>query len=308
MSVKSKLTKPLLKEIIKRTNGNVRKAAALACDVINEQVSPELLRYYLNKLGNYKEEPKILLFDIETAPMKVYSWGLWQQDIGLPMIIKDWYVLCWSAKWLHENKVHHDALYLHEDYVSEDDCEYNVIESIWTMLDSCDIAVAQNGKGFDKKKLNAKFLQYGFPEPTYKIVDTLLIARGNFALSSNKLDFITKKLGGGGKIKTDFSLWEGCMNGDSSAWKKMVKYCDTDVKELEHVYLSLRAWDKQSPNYGQYLDGDTLVCNACGHPNLSYDKDMHTGVSTYEVYACDECGKKHRTRKSVKKTQTMVNI
>ena len=311
-TIKSKISKTLLDNVMKEANNNVRKAAMILTDAINETISPELMRYYLrefipkNKFDS--DKPKILIFDIETAPMQVYTWGLFQQDIGLPMIIKDWYVLCWSAKWLDEDKILHDALNLHKEYKSDNDCEYEVIESIWTLLDSCDIAVAHNGKSFDKKKLNAKFLEYGFPEPTYKLVDTMLIAKGNFALTSNKLDYITKKFGGEGKISTSFDLWKGCMNGDKTSWTKMVEYCDRDVQELEQVYLTLRPWDKLSPNYGQYLDQNKLVCNACGSDLLTYEKDLHTGVSTYEVFICNDCGKKMRTRKSVKKTDTMVNI
>lgn len=314
MTLKSKISKQLLENTIQQANGNVRKAAMLMSDVLGEVISPELMRYYIRQLPVWekkiteKPEPKILIFDIETAPIQAYVWDLWKQDVGLPMIIKDWYVLCWSAKWLHSDKVMHDALYLHKDYNKEEDCEYNIIESIWTLLDSCDIAVAHNGKSFDKKKLNAKFLQYGFPEPTYKLVDTMLIAKGNFALTSNKLDYITKKFGGEGKISTSFDLWKGCMNGDKASWQRMIEYCDRDVKELEQVYLTLRPWDKMSPNYGQYLDQNKLVCNSCGSDLLTYDKDIHTGVSTYEVYQCTDCGKKMRKRKSVKKTETMVNI
>ena len=49
-----------------------------------------------------KEKMKILLLDIETAPNIVHSWGLWQQNIGLPQIVKSGYTICWSAKWYKE--------------------------------------------------------------------------------------------------------------------------------------------------------------------------------------------------------------
>ena len=44
-------------------------------------------------------KPKILLLDIETAPAKVYSWGLFQQDHGINQVVEDGYMLCWCAKW-----------------------------------------------------------------------------------------------------------------------------------------------------------------------------------------------------------------
>ena len=45
--------------------------------------------------------PKILLFDVETAPMRAYVWGRWKQNISLNETISEWYMLCWSAKWLY---------------------------------------------------------------------------------------------------------------------------------------------------------------------------------------------------------------
>jgi len=39
------------------------------------------------------ERPKILLLDIETAPMVVYVWGLYLQKIEPHKVIKDW---CWT--------------------------------------------------------------------------------------------------------------------------------------------------------------------------------------------------------------------
>lgn len=47
-----------------------------------------------------KNGPKILLLDIETSPLLSYTWGIWQQDVPLNMIEKDWGVLSWSANGL----------------------------------------------------------------------------------------------------------------------------------------------------------------------------------------------------------------
>jgi len=42
---------------------------------------------------------KILMLDIETTPMQVYTWGLWDQNIGINQIIKPTEMLCFGAKW-----------------------------------------------------------------------------------------------------------------------------------------------------------------------------------------------------------------
>ena len=44
-------------------------------------------------------KPRILLIDIETAPLLSYTWGTWDQNIGLNQIEQDTYILSWAAKW-----------------------------------------------------------------------------------------------------------------------------------------------------------------------------------------------------------------
>ena len=65
-----------------------------------------------SKIGEMKDAekikpgmPRVLIFDIETLPLEVYSWGVYQQFIGSENVIKDWSLSCWSAKWLNEPEV-----------------------------------------------------------------------------------------------------------------------------------------------------------------------------------------------------------
>ena len=48
---------------------------------------------------------RILLLDIETSPMEYYSWSRDPQYLSPEMKIKDWGILCWSAKWLFEPEI-----------------------------------------------------------------------------------------------------------------------------------------------------------------------------------------------------------
>ena len=51
------------------------------------------------------EGPKILCFDIETLPLESYTWGLFDQNVGLNQIKTDWAALSIAAKWLGEDEV-----------------------------------------------------------------------------------------------------------------------------------------------------------------------------------------------------------
>jgi hypothetical protein len=56
-----------------------------------------------------KEGAKILHFDVETAPARVYVWGRFMQNIGQSQVVSEHFILTWAAKWLGEDKVKWDA-------------------------------------------------------------------------------------------------------------------------------------------------------------------------------------------------------
>ena len=265
---------------------------------------------YLRKFKNDPEfmsevvvpdnRPKILLFDIETSLIKGYFWGLWKQNISINQIIDDWYVLCWSAKWLGQQNVFNDSIHQHEQPLFKDN-ERWVVESLWKLLDEADVIVAYNGKSFDRKKMNTKFFQYGLPEPSpYKVVDPMLIIKGNFAMTSNKMDFIAKYIEDNDETKhsTNIQLWVDCMENSSSAMDRMLDYCDQDIIVLEQVYMAVRHWDKNSPQLSMYYDDNKPRCNSCGSDDLQVleNKHAHTSLSKFGIVRCNTCSKIMRDR------------
>jgi hypothetical protein len=256
-----------------------------------------------------RSDINIYSFDIETAPIKSYHWGLWQQNIGLNQIVEDWFVLMFSYKKLGE-AVKNVSLRDFEGYKSGRDCEEQVVEACWEILDDADIIIGFNGRRFDCKKMNAKFLEYGLPTPSpYKIVDPMEIAKSNFALTSNKLDYIMGLVLNDHKLDTGgFGLWVGCIEGNKESWDTMREYCDKDVTGLEEVYLKLRAWDKRAPNMSLHVDDGKEHCVVCGSTSLTKEeKKAHTSVSSFEVLRCGDCGHLNRRRKNTRTKEQSVN-
>ena len=92
--------------------------------------------------------PKILIFDLETAPMSAYVWGRWNQNINLEATISEWFMLCWSAKWLYSNEVMSRRL-TSEEAINEDDSR--IVKDLWKLINEADIIVAHNAKQADVK-------------------------------------------------------------------------------------------------------------------------------------------------------------
>jgi len=179
---------------------------------------------------------KILLLDIETTPMQVYTWGLWDQNIGINQIIKSTEIMCFGAKWLGQKSVtfksvHHDG-------------KKAMLEELHKLMDEADVLVGWNSAAFDHKHINREFLENEmFPPSPTKDLDLMTITKANFQFPSNKLDYVAQKLGVGAKVKhSGFELWINCMNGDDKAWREMKKYQIQDVQLLDSLYDILLPW------------------------------------------------------------------
>jgi len=230
-------------------------------------------------------EAKILILDIETAPIKAYVWSLWKQNIGLNQIIDDWKIITYSAKWLGAEDVYWDS-------TEGDKDERRLLGTLWDLLDEADIIVAHNGDRFDIAKINGKFLEHKMPPYSpIKTIDTLKAVKARFALTSNKLDYISKYLGFEGKLQTGgMQLWIDCMNGVHRAWKQMVEYNIQDVVELENVYVEIRPWITNHPNVALYNNEVDPVCPKCGGSDIHFRGYAYTGVSKFRRFQCQDCG------------------
>lgn len=247
---------------------------------------------------------KILLFDIETAPSWGCIWQLHREIHSYKNIDKDWYILCWAAKWLNGKKIYTSAIPRFKGWKKNPENDKKVLIELKKMLDEADVVVAHNGKKFDQKKINTRFIYHGILPPSpYKMVDTLSIARSSFAFTSNKLDDIAHYLGLSRKDGHEgLSLWKKCMLGQKTAWRKMVQYCRQDVRVLEELYLKLRPWITNHPNAGNYIDdmdGNVPICKNCGSSNLIKEGFSYTGnMSKFQRYQCKNCGAWGRGRKN----------
>jgi hypothetical protein len=246
---------------------------------------------------NKEDSARILLFDIETAPMEVFVWSLANNNWITPeKVIKDWSILSWSAKWLFEPDVISQKVSGEEAIERKDS---SVVGELWSLLDEANIVIAHNGARFDVRKVNARFALNGLTPPLpYRIIDTLRVARSQFALSSYKLDYINKLFGLQQKKHTTMDLWKRCVNGDEEALSEMDEYCKTDVMVLEELYLQIRPWIKGHPNVGLYIDTDKDVCTNCGNENLEWGGYYYTPAGKYRAFRCTKCGAIGRSKSS----------
>lgn len=254
-----------------------------------------------SKIDPKKDEPnntcRILVFDIETAPLKTWVWGKWKQFISDDQIIDDWFVLCWSAKWLFEDK-YMTAVIRPDEVKNQDD--RRIVKLLWDKMNEADVVIAHNGAKFDIKKINTRFLFHSMNPPLpYQVIDTLLHLRNQFANTSNRLDAINAKLNLNRKLDHEgFDLWVKCCDGDKDALRRMGEYCQQDIKALEDLYLRIRPWIQPHPNIGLFIADNVTRCPSCGSKDLTWDGDYTTTVNVFSAFRCKSCGSIGRSRKS----------
>lgn len=177
-----------------------------------------------------------------------------------------------------------------------------LLKWIHAELSDCDILITQNGKAFDVKKINARFIAAGLPPVhPYKIIDTLLIAKDVAKFTSNKLEWLSKILTRQPKSQhSEFpgmELWVECLKGNKKAWAVMKKYNIQDVIADEQVYLKLRPYMVGHPNVAAYYSDDKMRCPKCGSTALTVQaKPALTQSGEYRRYQCGGCGGYSRSR------------
>lgn len=237
--------------------------------------------------------PKILLYDIETAPTLAWVWSAYKTNVVA--VEQDWYMLCFAYKWLGEDETHYVSIYQDPKFRKDTANDKFVAERLAALFDHADILIAHNGNKFDSRKANARFLFHGIEPPSpYQQIDTLKESRVYFGQFKHSLNELGRQLGLGVKVQTGgFQLWRDCMYGDADAWALMEEYTVQDVSVLEALYIKLRPWmgspgKTAHPNIGFWNKGD-LMCPKCGNGSVTinrWDKLHRTSVSEFPTVKC----------------------
>lgn len=248
-------------------------------------------------------KPKILIFDIETAPMLVYVWGLFDQNIGLNQIKEDWYVLAWSAKWYGDPAS--KAMYRDNRKAKNVRDDKQLVKELCELLEEADILMSQNGKKFDVKKINARALDNGLP-PTkafsaFQHIDIYTAEKKVFAHTSHKLEYKTRNNKKYKKLKHSkfpgFELWSEVMAGNKDAWNEMKTYTIHDVLSTEERFNDVKDWIT-TPNMAVYTNDTQLSCY-CGSPVGRKSGYYNTDTGKFQVYRCGRKGCKKRPRSKI---------
>ena len=272
-----------------RTKWGYPDRESLRCDFKNERKRRNIPSKDSSGLVVRKtyDKPRIAVCDIETLPIISYSWGIWEQNIGLEQIIADGCLLGWAGKFLNEPEMHSDILSPREARFRD---TKRIAKSIWDFLSQADVVIGHNFVNFDSRYINTEFLRHNLPPLKYTVIDTLLVAKQNFKFSSNKLKFINEQLGIKNKIdNSGFSLWKGCDEGNEESLATMLEYNIGDIGATEELFYKLRPYVRNF-NVALYNEIDKPQCPVCGSMNLVKEgKPYTTTAGLWDSIRCNDC-------------------
>lgn len=256
-------------------------------------------------------EPRIVLFDLETLPNLKQALKVWprlSQYPGKTMRASITSIACAGWKVLDEKKTHCINAWDFSRWSKNVNDDYSVCKELRKVLESADAIVTHNGKRFDWKFIQTRLLLNGLkPLPKIPQIDTCAIARANLLMFDNRLGTLGDHLVDDTKLAHQgWELWELVHSRDPEAMKLMTKYCIQDVVLLEKIMKPLRPFISNMPNYNLWDLGKQIICPTCGSTSqVKRNGTRATKTSVYQRYHCKACGSYFRTNAKDKQPRSL---
>jgi hypothetical protein len=255
-------------------------------------------------------EPRIILYDIETSHNLAAVFQLKHNDyINAENIVQERVIISVAWKELGKKQVYAvSPLDFKQKNLLDD---RNVCKRLHEVLSSADVLVAHNGDEYDIKFAKGRMLVHGMPPlPPILSIDTLKVARKQFLLNANNLNYLGNLLKVGSKKPTKQGLWLKVLQGDRAAIRQMVSYNKEDVRLLERVFLKLRPHIADHTNrqlFGESGHG-RLDCPRCGSSDVQSRGIHRAATNVYQRFQCQVCAGWFRERKAVVGRATRTRV
>ena len=242
----------------------------------------------LENVERPKRKPRILVFDIETSPNLVYTFGLFNQNISLEQVVKETSLLSISWKFLGEPETFYMQVDQHQKDLWDDK---ELCQAVSALFQNVDAVIGHNITRFDLPVIRGRLYHHNLPQlPPVNEIDTLVMAGHAGKHLSRKLAHLTKGLQFTKMAHAKFpgfALWRECLGRNPAAWEEMERYNRMDVISNEALFERLRPFSKV--HIPGFQTGD-LCCPKCGSKDLKKRGVLETRGGWYQRYKCSSCG------------------
>lgn len=228
-----------------------------------------------------------LFVDIEVSQNVVLTWRTGAKIFISPdNIVKERAVIC--VCWKEQGGKTESATW---DRSQNDKA---LIKRIIPVIAGADEIIGHNAERFDLPWLRARAMYHGLHLPIVRVVDTLKWARKYFYFNSNRLDFLGKFFGVGGKLDKfthDHGSWRRVLlDNDRKELAAMVKYCARDIDLLEQVWERLSTICAPAVHSGVVDGREAWSCPRCSSEKIIQSKRRVTAKGTIQFQMqCKAC-------------------
>lgn len=240
-------------------------------------------------------EPRIICFDLETAPDWSEAIHVWPQLSNYPgQTLKGQVqsILCFGWKVFGSEEVETKCAWEWPAWRNDVNDDRALVSYAREILSSADAIITQNGRKFDLPVLQTRLLKWGMEplDPKILHIDTKTASKGKLSFISNSLNNLGRFLLDEMKMDHEgWSLWVRVLNRDPEAQEIMQAYCTQDVLLLEKLYRKLRPYLTQIPNHNLFSPLKEKSCPRCGSSRLRSEGKRHTQTRSYRRYICQDC-------------------
>ena len=267
-------------------------------------------------------QPKICYLDIEKSFNISGHFGAWSQNLRQEAKFRESHILSYCYAFNDDVDIKGSiipAKELKDDFVKclvEGKVHTTVDEllvlELWALFNNSDVIVAYNGRGFDVKEIQARFLMYGLPPTSpVKVIDPLLIVKDKFRLPFKSLKYVAEFLGVTQKLENSGNdLWKKATMGDEEALQEMLDYNKGDIITLREVYKKLQGWGNSGTNLALYNANHDALCTNCGSDDISSieGKYTYTAQRKYSLYRCNSCKAVLRSNRKEGNSNSLVRV
>ena len=267
-------------------------------------------------------QPKICYLDIEKSFNISGHFGAWSQNLRQEAKFRESHILSYCYAFNDDEDIKGSiipAKELKDDFVKclvEGKVHTTVDEllvlELWALFNNSDVIVAYNGRGFDVKEIQARFLMYGLPPTSpVKVIDPLLIVKDKFRLPFKSLKYVAEFLGVTQKLENSGNdLWKKATMGDEEALQEMLDYNKGDIITLREVYKKLQGWGNSGTNLALYNVNHDTLCTNCGSDDISSieGKYTYTAQRKYSLYRCNSCKAVLRSNRKEGNSNSLVRV
>lgn len=232
-------------------------------------------------------KPRILLFDVETKPVKCWIYRTGKQVIRHNSIVdgEKFDIICLAYKWVGEKKV--TCL----DWGREQNSA-KMIEAFAKEVEKADVVLGQNSDSFDIKQVNTQRLLHNQLPIAWPVTEDLRKqVKKHFYVTSSSLEYMAKLLTGEGKDRMVFGDWVDIIERkDPKALEKMKKYCVRDVLKTEEVWKRIQPYVDPRAHRGVINGSGRNSCKSCGSMKIVNNGFKFNLTGKIRRIRCNACG------------------